>query len=359
MTTLETSRPKALSLLGAAIEDLAIHKKDPSNTTVLAAASSKIRDALREDPNYLRALYYDAIVDDLLGNPFVAPPKYERVLDAVSPETPLFQEVRYNLGVAYYHRYSSEWLDKAIVQFRSVLVEARDPSLRILAQSARAQAFAMHMIPKIPTDLNKEVLLRFCVDCIADIDVVLRTRRPLFGVLMRHAVDPMVLRTAKWAAHNAGGMRRMYLSDYWLDLDSEQKRQSKENATWSRYDLLMAALADFGEAENLRRRDWANWCDIASAYMRLGTLEPEAEKKSSTFFSKAAEHLNEVIKVLRPEYPFARYELGRVYRCWGKFDQAIEILESVLAVPPDQRDVGDRRIKLELDRARRKSKDYP
>src|SRR5437870_1482936 len=112
--SLETSHPKALDALSEAIREVTAYRGEPENPGRLDIASAKIRTALEEDPGYLRAVYYDAIVDDLRGKAKEALPKYERVLTAAAENSGFAQEVRYNLGVAYYHRYSWSWLDKAI-----------------------------------------------------------------------------------------------------------------------------------------------------------------------------------------------------------------------------------------------------
>ena len=66
-SSLETTRPEALDALRAAIHEVVAYRQDPANRNRLDVASAKIKSALKEDPGYLRAIYYDAIVDDLMG----------------------------------------------------------------------------------------------------------------------------------------------------------------------------------------------------------------------------------------------------------------------------------------------------
>src|SRR2546425_6455730 len=67
----------------------------------LEAAKVSLDQAKSLDPAYMRAVYYNGIVSDLLGKPQEAIEDFSRVL-AQNP--PFAEEARYNLGVAHYHR---------------------------------------------------------------------------------------------------------------------------------------------------------------------------------------------------------------------------------------------------------------
>ena len=155
----ETAFPHALEDLREGIRSVVAFRENPADRSLLELASDKIHSALKADPTYIRAVYYDAIVDDLQGKSNDAPPKYQRVLKAAHADARFSQEVRYNLGVAYYHGYSWQSLDKAIAEFSEVLRVSRDASLKGLAIAGRAQAYAMHLIPPRPTDFQPEPLL--------------------------------------------------------------------------------------------------------------------------------------------------------------------------------------------------------
>jgi len=357
-SSLETTRPEALDALREAIHEVVAYRQDPTNRRRLDVASAKIKSALKDDPGYLRAIYYDAIVDDLMGRSAEASPKYEQVLRTARADSTFLQEVQYNLGVAYYHGYSWSSLDKAIPEFTRVLAETKDPSLRILAMSGRAQAYAMHMIPPIPANVDLSLVVRYSRLCQADIRPVLSRGSRLWRALTGRSVDRSAEKAAEWAAHNASGMRRMYLTDYWEHLDTDQRLKCGENPKSTVLEIVGSALIDLAKAEAVRPRDWANWCDMASAHMRLGRSEPNVEK-ANVHFAEAVAQLTEVTKELRPNYGFALYELGRVYRLWGKFDEAANYLNAALKIPKHEREVGDTRVNLELDRAKAKSKEYP
>lgn len=355
-SSLETADPRALDALSEAIREVIAYRQDPANRRPLDIAGDRIKLALKRDPNYLRAVYYAAIVDDLQGKSAEATPKYEQVLSGARADSTFLQEVRYNLGVAYYHGYSWPWLDKAIKEFVRVLGETKDPSLKILALSGRAQAYAMHMIPPQPTKLDKALLVDYSRRCKADIAAVLGTSRRVWRLATLGKSDPLAKKAATWAAYNASGMRRMYLSDYWESLSDGERRKCGESRKSTVLDMLGRALDDLNKAETMRPRDWANWCDMASAHFRLGRND---SKNMDAHFSKAAQHLTEVTEKLRPNYGFALYELGRVYRLWGRFDEAEKYLTLASAIPKAEREVGDTRVGLELARAKASSTEYP
>ncbi len=350
--SLETSNPRALNLLSEAVQEVKAYRQDPAHVKRLQVASAKIRSALREDPDYLRAVYYDAIVDDLTGKAADALPKYERILTVGQDDSKFFHEVRYNLGVAYYHRYSWSWLDKAIKEFETVLSKTKDPSLELLTRSARAQAYAMHMIPPLPADIDLEALVTRSRLCKVDTTVVLGPKRRFLDLVRWQRPDPSARNGARWAANNASGMRRMYLADYWAQLPPGQQEERSVR------ELLDRALEDLRKAEAMRPDDWANWCDMGSACMRLGAVERDPAK-ANVLFDKAVKQLTRVVEELRPNYGFALYELGRVNRLRGNFPDALAFLNRAVAIAEKDRDVGDRRVNLELERAKASLKEYP
>lgn len=233
-----------------------------------------------------------------------------------------------------------------------MLSKTKDPALKLLTRSGRAQAYAMHMIPPSPAAPELEVLVNYSGLCQKDTAEVLGLKRRLLSILPWRKPDSAAGEAAAWAAHNASGMRRMYLSDYWERLDPAQREEP------SIQKLLERALRDLQEAEEVRADDWANWCDLASAYMRLGRVE-QNPAQANEYFSKAVEHLTKVVETLRPTYGFALYELGRVNRLRGNFAEAIRFLGAALGIAEKDRDVSDRRVNLELTRAQAQSKEYP
>lgn len=355
-TSLETSNPYALTLLSEAVREIIAYRRDPRSIHRLDEASKKIRSALEKDPDYLRAIYYDALVDDLRFRAGDAPPKYERVLAAAKDDSPFFYEVRYNLGVAHYHRYHRDSLEKAVAEFDIVLANSDDPTLQRLTRAARAQALAMHMFPPKLDEPNLSSVADYSRRCRDDVRKALKGS--LSARLRARSDRKSAVIAARWAAYNASGMRCMYLSDYWNRLDPHQRLATGEGRRQTATGLIQRAVKDLNTAEKERPFDWANWCDLGSAHMRLARVQKDAQH-SENLFREAEKYLLRVVKVLRPNYGFALYELGRVYRLAKRFDEATEFLQQSLAIPKAERDVGDPKIHHELERAQARTTEFP
>jgi len=117
---------------------------------------------------------------------------------------------------------------------------------------------------------------------------------------------------------------------------------------------LIEARSELERADHLNPADWAVQCDLGSTWMRLGYW-----RKTATDFSLARAHLTRVISDLRPDYGFALYEIGRIWRLQGNFDQATTFFDKAFAVPAEYRDVSNRRVGLEKNRAIGRDSSYP
>src|SRR3954470_23901478 len=106
---LESNSREAFELVTEALEHLDDYRES-RDYKFLDAAKQMLTAAKAKDPNYFRAFYFDAIVDDLSGRSVQAVQTFE-LLDV--QETPFANEVRYNYAVASYHHYYHEALDRA------------------------------------------------------------------------------------------------------------------------------------------------------------------------------------------------------------------------------------------------------
>jgi tetratricopeptide (TPR) repeat protein len=322
--------------------------RNSRDVSALGSAKQKLQSATAKDPAYFRAHYFDAIVDDLAGHPADAVKTFEKLLDE---RPPFIEEVRYNLGVAWYHHYNHEALDRAIESFTAVLRGSTDELLSILAHAGLAQAHAMHMIPKRPDQPDLEQIRSHYARASEEADWVLQTlqhderRRPAKA---KFSADSAA--EAGWTAHNARGMAYMYHTDY-LPTPADTKYWSDE-----RVRVLQNAIAELDEAERLSPRNWANYCDMASARMRLAFYQ-----QSNALFAEARTLLTTVVERLRPDYGFAWYEIGRVLRLSGDFGTAAGHFERVIKMRADGRfvDVNVGRLQGELDRARAGDRSFP
>jgi tetratricopeptide (TPR) repeat protein len=343
----ESKSREAFDFVTTALTDLDRYRQS-REMSVLEAAKASLANALSKDPLYFRAHYLDAIVDDLRGRPAEAVDTFKRLLDE---RPPFVDEVRYNLGVAEYHHYYHEALDRALPLFRSLAQGATELSLRLLAETGVAQASAMHMIPKDPRNPDRAAIERYYADATSAaksaLDKLAGARRRWWRSAKR-TISDVTAAEIEWAAENARGMALMFFTDYF-------PVESMANWQKQRVNLLRKAVAALERADKVSPRNWANYCDRASARMRLARY-----KDPHRYFDEAINLLDQVIDHLRPGYGFAMYEKGRVFRLRGDFPLAIDQFEAVLRLPnKDRVDIGDRRVNIELDRARAGETTFP
>jgi tetratricopeptide (TPR) repeat protein len=143
----------------------------------------------------------------------------------------------------------------------------------------------------------------------------------------------------------------MYLSDY-------------ADGIPQKLNLLKQALADLDGGDNLYSRDAAKKRDLASCHMRIGAWQHdsnvEAEKAAAEGqFKIAIDYLNDILKVTTPAEGFARFELGRVYRVKGSFDNAKEQFRLCRIIEESRRGVSNKRVDREFMLAETRSSTYP
>ena len=328
----DTSNRSAFELVNAAHADIARFTTTRDQDR-LATAQKRLEEAEKLDPRYLRVFYLKGIVRDLAGAPLEAIPYLEMVLSAARP--PFAHEVRYNLAIAYYHRYHAPDVDQAIALFDQVIAdEEAAPSLRLLAMAGRAQAFAMRMIPRFPDQPERERIAElFDRVAVEKHDALRRLKK----------VDvAAVAAEVRWMVHNAVGMSLMYYSDYF-------------GSTTEKGEYVQKALEHLTLADHDSPKNWANYCDLGSAHMRLGYWRGRDPEE----FERALHYLRNVVDDLRQEYGFALYEIGRLYRINRQFDRAIEWLGKAFAVPQERRDVGNARLDFEIDLVKQGDAEYP
>lgn len=302
-------------------------------------ADRNIKAAVKADADYALAVYYRGIVHDLRGTPAKAVHYFERILRE-SEDADLKLKSRFNLGVAYYHQYSHQWLEKANECFEAVIDNPADESLATLAKAHLAQTHAMWMRPS--TEQKQRI---------RDADVQDRIKRHfeaskhIVGALRK---QPGLSRQVEAAAANAAGMANQYITDH-VSTTEQAKRKH-----------LRIAQDELQKAERALPNDWATTCDLASLSLRLGVLARDTGKgDADAHFAEAARQHKRVVEELRPEYGFALYELGILHRVWQKWDEARKFQDRAKAVPARYRDVRDERLDHELQRIDDKDDSYP
>jgi tetratricopeptide (TPR) repeat protein len=338
----------AFELLTVALEDIREFQKSGDRKS-LRSASSSLAQALEKDPDYLGAVFYSGIVSDLEGKPAEAPEFFKRVIDS-KLSAAVTAEATYNIGVANYHQYSQDKVRNAAAYFRDVIATAEDASLKLLARANLAQAHAMSMLPSFSQlqslDEGKSV-----TDVYPDLpnayEEAGKEARICLTNLRLHAEFPQGKRRSIEAmAQNALGMREMYAGDL-MDTD-QSRRVERAHLAMSLFESAMTGMA----------KDWANTCDLASANMRLAMWEPDANKRK-LHYQAAEDLLMKVSAELYPDYGFAFYEMGRLRRTNGFFEESLELYNRALNIPQAERAVGNPRLEREIKLARAKSTKFP
>lgn len=328
---INTQNKEALNLVSDALWELN-HYKQSRELAQLISADDKLEKAIALDPKYMRALFYGAMVNDLVGKAKDAVDKLERLLRENPPSA---DEVEYNLAVAYYHRYSHRWLEKADHHFTSVINKTENRALKLLAHAGLAQTHAMWIIQKDPVHPQEDEAREHFNKSEAEYQLVMTKLGEVENL------DEATADEIRWTACNARGMSLMYYTDYF---ENKEEKISK----------LKEALQNLQTADRHSPKNWANYCDLGSVHMRLGYRQ-----QTKSDFDEALQYLEEVVRSLRPNYGFALYEIGRIYRLMGEFDKAIEYFDKSLSVPADYRDLRDGTVNREKTRAEERSQAFP
>jgi tetratricopeptide (TPR) repeat protein len=353
----ETSNRQAFELVRLAQKYIDQYKQSGDRPR-LESAHDSLKLALLEDPNYLRARYYKGIVSDLLGDAEEALTDLQAVREA---KPPFIVEVNYHLGIANYHHYHRPYLEKAAKNFNDVLEQTRKGprAIRLLARAALAQTYAMQMAPTFPHNADYEQ----CEAYLRSQDVRNQVKEyfdhskdesdAVINALRVEKGIGKALNEIRWIVYNTRAISLMFYTDFF-----EQDRVTNLNH----------ALKALEEADHNSPKNWSVYCNFGSTHMRLGHwLQPKAgpggtanspsSPQAAEHFEKALAYLNEVVEQLRPSYGFALYEKGRVYRLRGEFTKALDLFQQTETRP--DRDVGNQRLALEKERARRNLTVYP
>jgi tetratricopeptide (TPR) repeat protein len=334
---LTTNSRAAFERVSGALDSIEAYQRTKQRTH-LEKAERELKAATDTDPTYLAAWYYLGILRDLMGQAADAVPILSRVVGNI--EEPEKFYVQYALALAYYHQYRKECLKRADAEIARVL-NTKNETLRAAAQALRAQVHAMLEIPIPGTDgdavradikAHQAIVQDMATNALKWANTPPKRIPGATSSKSRDEISAM--------AYNALGMSGMYQSDF-----------ADEAA---RLSILEAAKCNLEKADEKVPNDWANVCDLASCYMRLGIY-----KNSSAEFKRSRELLGDVVDNLRPEYGFALYEIGRTYRTEGNFVQAKLYFERALRVPLKYRDVSDVRIQLEIEKAENSSTTFP
>ena len=322
------------------------------NVNYLHDAESALEIATKEDPEFLDAVYYSGITKDLVGKPVEASPYFNRILSDKRVSRKIKIEAEYNLGVAFYHQYSHVKLEAAEMHFKNVInksKESNDKELQAMTFANLAQTYAMWMIPN-----SHQRKLRDTPEGLSQIrnhvaqkfEKFQECEKKVRECLSRSRGKGNSYKKIEAVIENAAGMALMYHTDY-----SDETREDKIEG-------LQRALAYLQKSDKIAPNDWANTCDLGSVHMRLG-YHTEDKNQKDNYFKMAIDYLNNVLNVLRPDYGFAWYELGRIFRMQGNFEDSMENFNKALSIDVQYRDVDNETINLEKNRATEKDVSFP
>jgi tetratricopeptide (TPR) repeat protein len=351
----ETMDRQAFELVAKAMQRLDDYNRD-RQLSFLQEAESDLDQAVTRDAQYLDASLYAGIVKDLIGKAADAVPFFDRILSNLPKESENRRDVvQYSRGVAWYHQYSHSKLEQAERDFLVVVNRSKDAELRLLARAGLAQTYAMWMIPrtagkeKLRKGEGTEELQLIATkrdQCLKQIGLVDET---MAQSGFKHSKQPATPLSGpiQGTIFNARGMCTMYWTDYNVK-DAAERRA-----------LLESAIGYLGEADTYLPGDWANTSDMGSAHLRKAVVLRQLGGDFEPEFQKALALLQSVIDDLRPNYGFAFYEIGRLYRVWMRFEDAEASFMKSLDIPEESRDVGDTTVQAELDRARKGDSSFP
>lgn len=348
---IDTPNARAFELAGEAL--LALDSfQQTKERKYIETATHYLQKALKEDPKYLRAIYYMGLAQDLIGRPKDAVKNFTEVLHSLEgvshAKAPAFPiEVRYNLGTAYYHCYSKEELWKAAEEyFTPVTEQAKDRAIRNLAYASLAQTYAQLMIHRTGAQRYEKKAKAAAEKAVNDIWNKLIEFFPwhLYSTIERETL---------WITYNARGLIAMYRSDDFSDF------QTGDRSYQERMKDLQEAKTYFETALRYSTENWAIKCNLGSAHMRQGYWMKKGEKQGSEKeFDAARKALSDVIDITRPDYGFALYERGRTYRLQGLWKEAIEDFKKALNIEDSSRNVSNERIQREIGLAENQDNEF-
>jgi hypothetical protein len=239
---------------------------------LLEDAENALIDAINEDQEYLSAVFYLGMTKDLIGKPADAPEYFNKILNEVD-DANIREEVKYNLAVSYYHRYGHKFLQDAEKLFIKVYKDTSDLLLKNISIANLAQTYAMWMQPSFDQlkalENGKEELVYSHIlekyDSFKECND--KVRQSLKQNEKKRKKEEWYWNRIEATIDNACGMAEMYYTDY----------MCKKEITCIE-DRLNKALNSLLSAEKKMPNDWANTCDIGSAYMRLALIKGNEEK---------------------------------------------------------------------------------
>jgi tetratricopeptide (TPR) repeat protein len=331
LRTSDTRNWQAFHLATEALRDIdKFAEAAVKDRKLLIDARKKLEDAVRHDHNFLRARYYGAVVDDMLGYSKEAVAELSELIR----DNPAFrEEAEYNLAVSYYHVYSRPEMEAAVAMFKKVVDETRDAVLKYMASAGLVRSYSMMVLYELRAGRENEGAQFFTA-------AVEGSKALHLQVASDAAIDSRTKSEITWRVRNGRGVGFMFHSDKETDLKGRKEE-------------LRQALEDFEDANSHSPHNWEVVCNLGSAHMRLGYVArlAMAPSEAKGEFELAKKYLRDVLEGMRPDYGFALYELGRVFRLEGDFTEALRWFAAAMEIPEKGRNIGDKGVRGEIEKA--------
>ena len=343
---IDTLNRKAFEKTTIALEHIEKYYKS-KDVSLLENAEKALTEAIDEDSSYLGAVFYLGMTKDLIGKSADSPEYFNKILEEVEDPN-IRDEIKYNLAVSYYHRYGHKYLAEAEKLFNEVYMNTSDLLLKNISIANLAQTYAMWMQPSY--DQKKMITESLSKNSVFD---HISSKYASFQECNDKVRKSIKRKKQNWfwnrieaTIDNACGMAHMYYTDYMC--------KGQENCI---NEFLQKSQSFLLSAESIMPNDWANTCDLGSLNMRLALIQKDENQKNN-YFDKGIENLNKVVNYLRPNYGFAFYELGQLYRLSGNFEESVKNLNIAINIPVKYRDVGDDNVNMQLKMALEKDTSF-
>ncbi len=124
---------------------------------------------------------------------------------------------------------------------------------------------------------------------------------------------------------------------------------------------LKSADEQFDSALKYSPKNWVLWCNKVSIAMRLGYFYKLSGEPTTaeSYFDEGLKSLQRVVTTLRPNYDFAWYEIGRIYRLSDHFNEAEDSFEKALKAGAENPNVSAKTINREVAAAAARNADFP
>jgi hypothetical protein len=343
----KSKSPQANAHLSLGLDNILRFRECPDNMAALNEAERDLTIALEQDPAFLPAVYYRAIVRQLKGENDLAISDLTSVIETKSP---FKAEARFNLGVALFNKNYRDDLEEAESEFQTVLKsKAISKQLRLQTLASLTEVYCRLMIQKNPEQPHLEVVQE---NFRRVLQVEIHFRSGLYAEKAKEEkLDPEI----ESRIENALGLGYMFASDYCSSI------APPEGSEIPRATLLREARERFERADTFSPDNWAILCNLGSIWMRFCYwISARARKDAGHESTERSKHyLVRVIDKVRPNYGFALYELGRLNRINGDFAVAEEWFGRAAAIPEAKRNVSESSLNREIQRARNHSTLFP